>query len=90
MKILTLKHLLAVIILNKSAGFWAIWRRCRPFVYANLKGLGSRNTATTKMKLFDQITLSLDILKRKTIVLAAKVIALYGVKPFWKIGLLHR
>ena len=44
----------------------------RPFPHANLIGRGSTATATIKMELFDQVTLCLGILKKKTIVLVAE------------------
>ena len=47
--------------------------------YANLKSPGSRDTVTTKMERFDQVSLCLSILKRKAIVLVAEARALYGV-----------
>ena len=47
----------------------------RPFPHANLTGCRSRTTETTKMELFEQITLGLVVLKKKkkkTIVLVAE------------------
>ena len=70
MQSLSLKHFLAVKILSVF---------CRPFSHANLNDPGSRATATTKMELFNQVTLCVGILETKTIVLIAKARALYGV-----------
>ena len=46
----------------------------RPFPHANLTGCRSRTTETTKMELFEQVTLGLVVLKKKkkTIVLVAE------------------
>ena len=68
MQSLTLKHFLAVNILSVF---------CRPFSHANLNDPGSRATTTTRMELFDQVTLCVGILETKTIVAEAR--ALYGV-----------
>ena len=70
MQSLALKHFLAVKILSVF---------CRLFSHANLNDPGSRATATTKMELFDQVTLCLGILETKTIILVAETRALYGV-----------
>ena len=70
MESLTLKYFLAVRILSVF---------CRPFSHANLNDPGSRAIATTKMELFDQVTLCVGILETKTIVLVTEARALYGV-----------
>ena len=66
-------------ILINAAGY-RCWRKensfegvvsFRPFPHANLTSRLSKNTATTKMELLDQVTLCLAILKVKTIVLVA-------------------
>ena len=82
MQSLTLKRPLAVNnILSKSAAFEGfeedVFLRTSP--YANLIGPKSRTTVTTKMELFDQTTLCLSILERKSIVLVALPRVLYGV-----------
>ena len=51
----------------------------RPSPHANLKGPRFRSTATTKMELFDKITLCLSTLERKTIVLVPEKRTLYVV-----------
>ena len=65
MESLTLKHLLAVYITSKYTAFEEFEGDvyCRPSPQANLKGCGSRTT--TKMELFDQVTLCLSTLERK-------------------------
>ena len=69
MQSLALKYFLAVKILSVF---------CRPFSHANLNDPGSRaTTTTTRMELFDQVTLCVGILETKTIVAEAR--ALYGV-----------
>ena len=70
MESLALKYFLAVMILSVF---------CRPFSHANLNDPGSRATATSKMELFDQVTLCVGILETKTIVLVTEARALYGV-----------
>ena len=70
MESLALKYFLAVRILSVF---------CRPFSHANLNDPGSRATATSKMELFDQVTLCVGILETKTIVLVTEARALYGV-----------
>ena len=61
----------------------------RPSTHANLKDPRSRGTATTKMELFDQVTLYLGTLERKTIVLVAETRALFVLWPFSKRRSLH-
>ena len=70
MESLALKYFLAVRILSVF---------CRPFSHANLNDPGSRATATSKMELFDQVTLCVGISETKTIILVAEARALCRV-----------
>ena len=70
MQSLALKYFLAVKILSVF---------CRSFSHANLNDPVSRATTTTRIELFDQVTLCVGILETKTIALVAEARALYGV-----------
>ena len=77
MQSFTLKHLFSVSLplFERFQGDAFV----RPFPHANLKDRGFRITASTNMGLFNQVTLCLDILEKKTIVLVAEARVLYGV-----------
>ena len=91
MKSLTLKHfwqLIPSVNLLLFKGFEGdIFFRSSP--HTNLKGPRSRGTTTTKMELFDQVTLCLGTLESKTIILEAETRAFYVVQPFSKRGSLY-
>ena len=74
MQSLTFKFFLSVFFLSKSTIFWRIWNRCLFSTFSSCKLDGA-----TKIELFGQATVCLGILERKTIVLVAKVRALYRV-----------
>ena len=69
-------QIICLVTLPLFGGFQGnVFSRSSPHV--NLVDCGSRTTATTKMELFNKVTLCLGILERKVIVLVAEAKVLY-------------
>ena len=67
-------------ILSKSTAFWRIWRSAffRTSPHVDCRGQ-SRTAATTKMELFDQVSLRLGSFERKPIAFIAEARALHDL-----------